>query len=322
MRSFWQKLFLWLGQRHGACDQLVTCEKSLFIRQSWTFRKFCTILNIPMVMSLFSKCLLSILFFFNGGSHADLASIDADDIPLGITTIQYSVDGQTLSAATAGDPNNRPVLFIHGTHSSSAAFKALLSNPGLQKSFHLIAIDRPGYGGSGAGIAVTSLERQAFLIEPVLNFNKSGQKAIVVAHSFGGGVAGRFIDAHPERVARMILLAPSMSPELERAKWYDRLSQWEVFEKVLPKAWIVGGAEDEASPGELELLKPAWSKITVPVDYIQGTDDRIVSPKTADFAREVLVNATLNISMIPGQGHSIPQQRPDLVVKAIVETGH
>ncbi|GAB7009753.1 alpha/beta fold hydrolase [Halorubrum trueperi] len=56
-------------------------------------------------------------------------------------------DGRTLSFATGGDPNGRPVVVHHGTP-GSRLFGALLAESATEAGVRILVPDRPGYGRS------------------------------------------------------------------------------------------------------------------------------------------------------------------------------
>jgi hypothetical protein len=62
---------------------------------------------------------------------------------------QFSQHGVLkLRYLETGDVNKSPVVFIHGTPGSWAFLASYVNDEALQQDAHLIAIDRPGWGGS------------------------------------------------------------------------------------------------------------------------------------------------------------------------------
>ena len=91
----------------------------------------------------------------------------------------YAVLGRKIFAAEIGPKDGPPVLFVHGSPGSWGVAASLMTDPTLVERAHLIAIDRPGFGRSGAGLLETSLLRQAAMLKKVLDQAAPGRKVIV-----------------------------------------------------------------------------------------------------------------------------------------------
>lgn len=100
------------------------------------------------------------------------------------------------------------LLMLHGLGGESAHYERLM--PLLSAHYRCIALDFPAYGRSGTGF-----ERQgdamAFLSETVRGLLDALQlqQVLLMGHSMGGQVAMVFALQHPERVSRLLLLAPA-----------------------------------------------------------------------------------------------------------------
>jgi pimeloyl-ACP methyl ester carboxylesterase len=191
-------------------------------------------------------------------------------------------------------------------------------DPTLSATARLVSIDRPGYGQSAAGGVEPSLARQAAILLPILETNRSGRPAIVLGYSLGGPVAVRAAIDYPHLVGGVILVAPSIDPELEKDPWFAKVSRWRIVSWIIPKPFK--DADDEIKPLKAELLAllPHWREIRVPVTVLQGEDDGLVPPANADFARRMLTNAPVDIQMIPGVGHAIAWESTAQIRAAIL----
>ena len=229
------------------------------------------------------------------------------------------VDGRSVHWVEVGDRGRPTVLFVHGSPGSWDAFLGFLGNAELTSRAHLVAPDRLGFGGSEPGRAEPSLERQAAALMPALTADPAGLPAIVVAHSLGGPIAVQLAVDHPAAVGGLVLVAPSIDPALEVHRWYNDLASWWVVEWVLPPDMVTSNRELWPLKAELEKLLPRWREIRVPVIVIQGQEDALVDPANADFAERMLVDAPVEIRRIPGIGHLIPWEHPDLMRQAILD---
>ena len=229
----------------------------------------------------------------------------------------YEMEGRTIRYAETGDRERPLVVFVHGSPGSWKSFAALMADRELRNRAHLIAVDRPGYGGSDYGSAEKSLERQAALLQPVLNQNFSDYKAILVGHSYGGPVIARLAIDYPAQVGGLIMISPALDPSLEKTIWYQHMAKWTPFRWIASKDLLIANEEIMPLKRELKKMLPLWEKIRNPVTIIHGEDDRFVSVANAKFALRVLVNADLNVHVLPGEDHFIPWTRPELLKAAI-----
>lgn len=126
---------------------------------------------------------------------------------------EYDVDGRRMHYVEAGTNGSVPlILFVHGSPGSWKAWAQYLNDPDLLARTRMIAVDRPGFGGSEAGQAEPSLEQQCQDIAPLLEQAPPGQRVLLVGHSFGGPVVCRLAMDHPDKVTDLIVLAGSIDP--------------------------------------------------------------------------------------------------------------
>lgn len=95
------------------------------------------------------------------------------------------------------------VLFLHGQPGGARDWDRVIAR--LDSRAHAVAFDRPGWNGRGsafgfAGNALAAIRRMDAL---------GVERATVVGHSFGGAVAAWIASEWPDRVAALVLAAPS-----------------------------------------------------------------------------------------------------------------
>lgn len=231
----------------------------------------------------------------------------------------YQVDGRTIRYAEIGDETLPLVIFVHGAPGGLGDYQAFLADSSLYTKAHLIAVDRAGYGYSGFGKSVTSIEQQAKYIQPLLAKNKSAKKPILVGHSYGGPVVARMAMDFPEQIGSLILAAPALDPEQEKIFWINKPASWFVFRWLVPRAFRVANDEKMAHAEELALMMPYWKDIKIPVTYIHGEADDLVPYGNTDFAKKMLKNAALELVLEKYMGHLIPWKRPELIHDAVLK---
>lgn len=231
----------------------------------------------------------------------------------------YQLHGWHIHYAEIGADTLPLVVFVHGSPGSWDAFIDFFKDSTLYTKVHLISIDRPGFGKSEYGEAEPSLKEQAALLAPVLNKTASQKKPILIGHSLGGPVVVRMAMDYPQQVGGLILVAPSVDPQLEKQEWYRSVGSWGLIRKLLPTEFDVSNQEILPLKGELQQMLPLWKTIRIPVTVIQGDADVLVPPANADFAKRMLVAAPVEIVWLPGVNHFIPWSHPQVITKAILK---
>jgi len=125
--------------------------------------------------------------------------------------------GRRISYLTAGEG---PVLvLVHGIASDSHAWRTAL--PLLARRARVIAPDLPGHGASAKAPGDYSLGSLASSLRDLL-VKLGHERATLVGHSLGGGVAMQYAYMFPERTERLVLvssggLGRSLNPLLRAA---------------------------------------------------------------------------------------------------------
>ncbi len=208
------------------------------------------------------------------------------------------------------------IVFIHGSPGDWQGWAPLMRDPRLRAQAAMLAPDRPGWGRSDYGHVVPGLEAQADLLRPLLG--EGPRRTLLVGHSFGGAVALRMALDHPQAVSGLLLIAPTLSPELERPSWYERLAGMFPARLLLPERLSLSLKELANLPQDLGRLRRLLPDLQVPVVVIQGEDDGQVDPRTADFAARELPARFTTVIRVPGQGHWILWADRALIVREIL----
>ncbi len=97
------------------------------------------------------------------------------------------------------------LVLLHGIGGSLAAWDQVL--PQLARAgAHVIALDLPGHGGSGRSHGDYSLGSLACTVRDLMD-HLDLDRAVLVGHSLGGGIAMQFTYQFPERVEGLVLVA-------------------------------------------------------------------------------------------------------------------
>jgi pimeloyl-ACP methyl ester carboxylesterase len=231
-------------------------------------------------------------------------------------------DSSKIHFVSFGDENAQPIIFIHGAPGSWDGYLNFLDDSTLQKNFHLISVDRPGYGKSQVRPKrkVYSLEEQAKSIELALKINHSGKKAIVVGRSYGVPVAVKMAAMYPDKIQKLILLSPAIDPDKEKFWWFSGFGKVFLVRWFLPERMNTATDEKFAHIAELRKLESEYAKIKAETTVMQGGKDNIIDQANFDYAKKMLMGKNAEFIFIPESGHLISRSRPDLVLKEIYET--
>jgi pimeloyl-ACP methyl ester carboxylesterase len=231
---------------------------------------------------------------------------------------QYNVDGRTVFYASIGNDTMPMVIFIHGAPGSWYDYVKYFGDSNLVSKTHLIAVDRPGYGKSGVGKPVTSIEEQAAMLRPLLELNKSKQPAILLGHSYGGPIVAKLAMENPQQIKGIIFLAPALDPDNEKQFSINKLASFKPVQWIMPKMWYTAYYEKKTHVDELRKLTD-WDKITASTVYMYGDKDGLVPPVNVDYAKKKIVNASFNITEFPNENHFIPWTQQDSITKVILK---
>ena len=207
------------------------------------------------------------------------------------------------------------LVFIHGAPSSSAFWLDIMSDSSLLAKTNMLAIDRPGYGGSGVGMAMTSVREQAANIKSVIDsLRLPGQPVVVHGSSYGGTVSARLAMDYPDLVSGLLLQSASMMPQEEYQYWITRpVTHW-ALSWLVPRSLHTANLEKLSHTQELEDMRDRWDRITAPVVILHGTADWLIYPQNAYFACRKLKNAEVVVHhMLRGKEHDLLWTAPQVL---------
>ena len=272
-------------------------------------------LTIFVISQILSSC-----FNFKMSQQA----IDASFSGLKNKPIQHQIDvqGIKMNYAEIGNDSLPVAFFVHGSPGSWTAFINFMKDTSLLKKVKMVSVDRIGFGDSEFGQGEKSLQRQVALLKPIVAHEKRfGKKIILIGHSLGGPVIARMAMDYPELIDNLIIVAGSISPDLEpNEKWFRIPMTFKPISILIPASFRASNDEILYLKPELEKMLPLWKNIRQPVIVIQGGKDILVNPKNADFAEKMLVNsAKVDIVRIDTMNHFVPWSHPFLIKNAILK---
>ncbi len=150
-----------------------------------------------------------------------------------------TINGRKVHIDDRGPPTSpagQTIIMIHGASSNLREMLFAFADH-LPPTMRLLAIDRPGHGYSerldiekDADIGV-----QARIIADTMTA-KGIERAVILAHSYGGAVALRFALDYPDRVAGLVLVAPVTHPWPGGVAWYYNFTRLPIIGPIFAHA--------------------------------------------------------------------------------------
>lgn len=145
----------------------------------------------------------------------------------GNTGERIDVGGYSMNSVHVPRPPGAdlpPIVFIHGASANlndpMAAFRAK-----LEGRAEMLFLDRPGFGYSDRGGPRNAYpDGQADAVAALMR-KRGIDRAIIVAHSFGGAIAATFALNHKDMVAGLVFLAPATHPWPGGVEWYYNVAK-------------------------------------------------------------------------------------------------
>jgi pimeloyl-ACP methyl ester carboxylesterase len=172
-----------------------------------------------------------------------------------------------LHVRDSGPRDPSPIILIHGFGASLQTWDSWAVE--LARSHRVIRLDLPGSGLSPPDPANDYTDSRSMAVLMALMDRLGLARPSIAGHSIGGRIAWTFAALHPERVDRLILIAPDgfASPGFEYGKAPEVPAVLGVMRYVLPKAVL------------LSSLKPAYADpAMLTAELVDRYDDLLRAP--------------------------------------------
>ncbi len=278
-------------------------------------------------MSMVKKAKLGIMFLLTvGGVFLFMAFIPDGEgkvlnrlLAAGINPHEQFIpyhDSLKIRIMTFGEAAKPPLLLIHGSPGDWSAWENIIINDSVRSTYHIIAIDRAGYGRTTVP-PLSGLATQADVVWQALTTLGLQREIVVVGHSYGGAVAEQLLLEHPQAFSLAVLAAPTLSPELMAPRWYNKVARWRMVNGLLSKDLRSSNIEMLGLPASLQANEDKLSLITTPIIYLQGKKDVLVPYETVDYFKNHKPHA-VKYTIIADMNHFIPWSDPHLITNAVL----
>ncbi|MGD0337567.1 MAG: alpha/beta hydrolase [Bacteroidota bacterium] len=257
----------------------------------------------------------------------------------------WSVHTEELDIETAfgkthiisfGNPQGKPLILLHQFYSNSTEWKYMA--PFLQERYHVYAIDVIGDMGKSYAYNPPKSEKEVSQWFNQVLDGLSLKKVSICGHSNGGFQAMLIAQQNPDRIEKLILLAPAAGFKSFSFKFYLTVFGTALFPKdiiletfkntstvkanlwskemteMLTLSFRVGANQLRVYPREFS--DDELKAIKVPTLLILGNEEMIYSPaEVAERASRLLPK--LKVIMFSNCGHAIPFDAPKEASNAI-----
>jgi pimeloyl-ACP methyl ester carboxylesterase len=252
-----------------------------------------------------------------------------------------------LQVREDGDPSASPIVFLHRWTASMHWWDRLVPKLGGRR---IVRVDLLGHGGSEKPKNGYAIEQQADRVALAMRLLRL-PKATIVGHSTGGEVAIALAARHPTLVKRLVVMDSEADEDDVHTDFLTKLS---VFPVVGEAFWRIGtdnqikdglkqafASDDFPVPDQFvrDVRKMTYSSfkktsdesgdyvddghltrdyrvIRVPTMLVFGRQDRLVDPASAQRFNALRRS---RIELIDGAGHSAMVEKPDEVVRLLLD---
>lgn len=244
----------------------------------------------------------------------------------------------TTFLRVSGPPDGPPLVLLPGGGSTSLIWKANVAD--LSKVYRVYALDQVfDFGQSVFTKEIHGGPEFAAWLDELFDALQLGDRVRIAGYSYGGFVAMQYALAHPERTARLVLLAPAgtvqplsgammsrMLLSLVPARPFVRSVMYWIWDDLAKtpagraivdeRVEFVQLAYDsfKFKPGvnPVVLTDEQLAGLKVPMLYLVGAHEKIYDPNAA-IARLNKVNPAIHTALIPDTGHDLLFTHAELV---------
>jgi pimeloyl-ACP methyl ester carboxylesterase len=261
----------------------------------------------------------------------------------------------TFDVTDSGPTDGDAIVLLHGYPENRTSWDAVTPHL-VEAGFRVLAPDQRGYSPRARPKGRRAYALQHLAGDIVAMLDAAGvDKAHVVGHDWGGGVAWALAEFHPERLRTVTSLTTPHPRAMVKAMvtGTQAFKSWYMFMFQLPalpelayrdrmqdrlRATLRGtGLSDDATdryitplrePGAataainwyraMPFSKRPTGKVAVPTMYVYGTKDAFLGRKAADLTGSY-VQAPYRYEVLDGISHWMPEEIPDVIARLVLE---
>jgi pimeloyl-ACP methyl ester carboxylesterase len=249
--------------------------------------------------------------------------------------MQVIVNSLLTSYCSAGN-DDRTILLLHGWGDSQETFRSLAEY--LARTYKVVSIDLPGFGGSQAPAEAWGLSDYASFVASFLAKINTEPYAII-GHSNGGAIAVQGLVDATLSAEKLVLVASAgirgtKEQGVHRALWKAIAKVGKVSALLLPRATrqrlrqkLYAAAGSDMLVAEhmqetfkrvvLQDVRSQAAKLILPTLLLYGTDDTATPPAYGKMFADLIRGSKLIV--MPRTGHFLHQEKAAEVADAVEE---
>lgn len=171
-----------------------------------------------MINKIIFSCLI-VLLISACSPYGNLTKMEFEELEYPFPVKQVKINDETELAYIDEGSSEEVIIFIHGLGSYLPAWKKNVEV--LKNDFRCIAIDLPGYGKSGKAVHPGTMEFYGDVIIKMMD-KLNLEKVTIAGHSMGGQIGMVMALKYPERINRLVLVAPAGFEEFSEGQkqWF------------------------------------------------------------------------------------------------------
>lgn len=231
-----------------------------------------------------------------------------------------TIDGHDVEIATAGSGSAATVVFEAGLGDDWTSWDNVANQ--VAQHIQVLAYSRPGYGASSPATTPRNPRQIVKELRALLAYEGYTPPYVLVGHSIGGTYMELFAKAYPDEVIGVVLVDPRHREFLATCE-AAALDNCGIPESLLETQATSQIAEYHAFPLASDEIRAAGTFGPYPVRVLTATNhpvsparEKLWETMLGDLAAEAANGQQV---IVPGAGHYIQLDRPDVVVRAILE---
>jgi pimeloyl-ACP methyl ester carboxylesterase len=290
--------------------------------------------TLPIV---FSFVLISYFLFMIPASFAQerraeqREHVKVPEMTIDRTEKHIDVGGRKLHCCVYGT-GTPAVILISGFRAHQDNWNPVITD--IAALTTVVTYDRAGYGESELGNIPTDGKQTAKELKILLQKLGISDKVILVGHSYGGRIARIFASMFPDDMAGLILEDTSyddMRIHMRRILTGEELEFFNRMESMIPKETSGPGSEQKAMDTTWKQCQQIESFPHIPFTVLTAgilPVYRGFSEETANRLREIRLEGQKKMAelipggkhqIVEGVGHGMHMEKPEVLIKPIVE---
>ncbi len=244
--------------------------------------------------------------------------------PVSFHSFRTAVGGLSVYARSATPPaaavGRLPVVLVHG-YGISGRYMIPIARR-LAADFPVFIPDLPGHGRSEKPAETLDIPELAQALRAWMDAVEI-PRAAFLANSMGCEVVVDLALRHPEVADRLVLVGPTLAPELRtlwkllpqflRTAFWERkplipLVAWEFLRMGLPRLLA------ELDAVLADKVEEKLPRVGTPAMVVRGEHDHIVPQR---WAEEVARSLRTELLVVPGAGHALNYGAPDELLRLV-----